>query len=43
MVGPTMTAPEQAAGPAADAAATVRRAIAEAVAVQRGLDIPKRP
>ena len=33
-----MTAPEQAAGPAADAAATVRRAIAEAVAVQRGLD-----
>ena len=38
MVGSTMTAPEQATGAAADAAATVRRAIAEAVAVQRGLD-----
>lgn len=38
MAASTMTAPEPAAGPVADAAATVRRALAEAVSVHRGLD-----
>jgi D-sedoheptulose 7-phosphate isomerase len=38
MLGSTMTAPDKAAALGPDAVATVRRALADAVSVQRGLD-----